>query len=72
MLLLRDIALNSEVSNIKASSVDNSLALGFGFKKGDKYNIELRYITNRNITANHIFGGSDYNSFSLIFGYNLF
>lgn len=72
LILLRDIAINSEVSNIKASSVDNSLSFGLGFKKGDKYSAELRFVTNRNITANHFFGGSEYNSLSLVFGYNLF
>jgi hypothetical protein len=49
----------------------SNLAFGLGYKYNNKYSIELRFFTNRQLFKNHLNQGSDYNTFSLIFGYTL-
>jgi hypothetical protein len=73
-----DFSLNS---SIKITRTDNTVlnlsdinsrrnfALGFGYKNKDRYSIELRYYTNREILDNYIFSNSDYKTTSLILGY---
>lgn len=49
-----------------------NLAFGIGYKQNDRYSIEIRYHTNRNILANYTLWSSEYKTLSLIFGYTLF
>lgn len=50
----------------------NNLAFGIGYKHNDKYGLELRYQTSREILNNYIYWSSDYSTLSVIFGYSLF
>ncbi len=49
-----------------------NFALGFGYKFMDKYIIEMRYQTNRQILENYASWDSQYKTISIIFGYTLF
>ena len=49
-----------------------NLAFGIGYKQNDRYSLELRYQTDRNIISNYTFWGSEYKTLSLILGYTLF
>lgn len=55
-------------------SINNSanVALGMGFKYRNKYSIEGRYQTNREILNQYIHWNSDYKTFSIVFGYTIF
>ncbi|WP_333819968.1 outer membrane beta-barrel protein [Ohtaekwangia sp.] len=53
-------------------SSDNNLAFGVGYKFGNRYSIELRQQTNRNIARGYVFWGSAYNTTSLIIGFSIF
>lgn len=46
-------------------------AFGLGYKYNNKYSLELRYFTNRNLFSNYQFWESKYNSIAVIFGYTL-
>jgi len=51
----------------------NNAAFGLGYKYNDRYSLELRYLTSRNILRAYSFWRSDYNTtLSVIFGYSLF
>jgi len=45
-------------------------AIGFGFKYNDRFSIELRYLTKRNILSNHTYWASEYKTMSFIMGYS--
>jgi hypothetical protein len=49
-----------------------NVALGLGFKYAEKYSLELRYFTDRNILANYNNWFAEYQSVSVILGYTLF
>ena len=49
----------------------NNFAFGIGYKQNNKYSIELRYLSNREIISNYVYLSSKYSTFSVIFGYNL-
>ncbi|MCG6187821.1 outer membrane beta-barrel protein [Maribellus maritimus] len=49
-----------------------NLALGIGYKFKDKYGLELRYLTDRELLGSHVQWSSEYRTFSVIFGYSLF
>lgn len=66
-----DIALNSKVRNLDASSSVN-LAMGLGYNYNQKYSIEFRYHTNRDILKDYVAWNSDFKTISLIFGYTIF
>ena len=70
-----DNVLNSKISfsnsDIEITKSTN-LAFGLGYKQHDKYSLELRYQTSRNILGSFVFYNSDYNTLSIIFGYSLF
>lgn len=51
---------------------DNSMSFGVGYKFQNKYSIEARYQTNKNILSDYVFWSSDYQTFSVIFGYSIF
>ncbi|CAM1367890.1 tRNA modification GTPase [Tenacibaculum soleae] len=50
----------------------NNFAFGIGYKYNDKYSLELRYQTSREVLSDYIAWSSDYNTFSVIFGYSFF
>jgi hypothetical protein len=50
----------------------NNLGFGIGYKLKDKYGLEMRYQTGRNILGNYVLWKSNYNTLSIIFGYSLF
>ncbi len=49
-----------------------NLALGIGYKYKDRYGLEIRYLTNRDILGDYFYWNSSYRTFSIIFGYSLF
>src|SRR5690606_26374479 len=49
-----------------------NFALGIGYKHADRYSVELRYHTSREILGGYVHFGADYNTTSLIFGCSLF
>jgi len=65
-------------SKVTYSSTDveitrsTNFGFGLGYKKNDRYSLELRYYTSRNVFNDLVFYDSDYNTLSIIFGYSLF
>jgi hypothetical protein len=51
--------------------ISNNLALGLGYKYKNRYSLEMRYHTNRDILGDYLFWTSEYKSYSIIFGYSL-
>lgn len=49
-----------------------NIAFGLGSKYKNRYCLEMRYQTNREILGSYLSWNSDYSTFSLIFGYSLF
>lgn len=49
-----------------------NLAIGIGYKQNDKYSIELRYQTPREVLEYYSYWSSEYKTLALIFGYSLF
>jgi len=75
-LILFDIDFKSIVDfeviqdlDIKSS---NSIVLGFGYNYGNRYNIECRFATSRDLLSTNSAWSSDYQSLSFIIGYTLF
>lgn len=70
-----DINLNSTLERSISEDLDVSsrinFALGAGYKYNDKFSIEARYLTPRNILGDYLFWNTDYNTVSLILGYTL-
>ena len=58
-------------SNLTIKS-NNNFGFGIGYKKNNKYSLEFRYQTGRDILKNYLYWRSDYNTLSLIFGYTIF
>ncbi len=54
------------------SRTRNNMAFGLGYKIDDKYSIEFRYQTDREILDNYIAWNSGYRTSSIILGYTLF
>jgi len=46
--------------------------MGIGYKQNDRYSLEIRYQTNREILGNYLSWNSEYKTLSIIFGYSLF
>ncbi len=71
-----DFASNSAVEYEFGTNLDintrTNVAFGVGYKHKDKYSVELRYQTARELLSSHLFWISDYNTVSVIFGYSLF
>ncbi|HEA28943.1 MAG TPA: tRNA modification GTPase [Leeuwenhoekiella sp.] len=71
-----DFSLNSTITYRDRVQLDtksrNNIALGAGFKYGDRYSFEFRYDLDRNVLSDYIYYDSDYGGFSLIFGYTIF
>ncbi|WP_206610097.1 outer membrane beta-barrel protein [Maribellus luteus] len=62
------VSANSSTLEIKTSY---NFALGLGYKYNNRYGVELRYLTNRDMFYNYLFMRNDYQTFSVIFGYTL-
>jgi hypothetical protein len=76
-----DVSSNSSIEFTRAddSSLErldivsrNNFGLGIGYKQNKRYSLEIRYKTAREILSNYSFWSSDYNTFSIIFGYTIF
>jgi hypothetical protein len=75
---------SSSKSSIEYKRIDNSninsfdiktrpnLGIGLGYKQNDKYSLEMRYQTDRNVLSDYTAWKSEYKSLSIIFGYTLF
>ena len=50
----------------------NNLAIGIGYKLNDKYGVEFRYQTKREILKDYVSWSSNYKTVSIIFGYTIF
>lgn len=50
----------------------NNMAIGIGYKQSDRYSLELRYHSNREILGNYLIWSSAYKTLSVIFGYSPF
>lgn len=50
----------------------NNLGFGIGYKFKDKYSLEMRYQTSRNVLGDYVSWDSNYNKLSVIFGYSMF
>ncbi|REG90751.1 porin family protein [Flavobacterium aquicola] len=75
------VAFNSQIQykfgDMNASdplTISNAgnMAFGIGYKLQNKYSIEMRYNTARNILSKYIFWDSNYKTASIILGYTLF
>jgi len=64
------IGINSG-NGLEIKTRSNS-AYGLGYKHLDKYSLELRYQTSRDLLNGYTYWISDYNTISLIFGYSFF
>ncbi len=65
----RDDGSNFETLEINSG---NSLALGFGYKLKEKYSLEFRYFTPRDLIGKELTQSAKYNAFSIILGYSIF
>lgn len=76
-----DFAFNSSIeSSIKGESLNEPLeinstgnfAFGLGYKFKDRYSMEIRYQTAREVLHSYSYWYSDYKTLSLLFGYTIF
>lgn len=71
-----DFRLKSEVDFEFGTDLESktrgNFAFGLGYKHNDRYIVELRYQTNREILSDYLDWSSDYSTFSVIFGYSVF
>ena len=75
--IVLDFTKSSKIDFNNTQSFDiqtnNNLAFGLGYKYNNKYSIELRYLTDRELlTRNQPIWESKYKTLSLIFGYTIF
>jgi len=69
---ISDFHINSKLSNSWTINSNNNYAVGLGYHYKDKYSIEMRYMTNRDLLSDYVYFGSDYKNISIIFGFNVF
>lgn len=62
---------NSIYETLTVDSKPN-FAIGVGYNYNNKYAVEARYYTKRNITNGYLAWNNNYQNISLIFGYNIF
>ncbi|HLS31905.1 MAG TPA: hypothetical protein VK021_13695 [Flavobacteriaceae bacterium] len=62
----------SKYYSLEMESRKTNYALGIGYKLQEKYSIEMRYQTYRNVLASQFNWDSNFSSLSLILGYTLF
>lgn len=75
--ILMDIPLDSSIDfNFNPGHLDVetkfNFAFGVGYKLSDKYSMEIRSFTNRNLTSTYQGWKADYKTISVILGYTLF
>ena len=61
---------NSKVEGLKIN-LGNNFAFGVGFKLDDKFSVELRYHTNKDVLKNYFYWFSSYKTTSIILGYRI-
>jgi len=76
-MVVADLNFNSKfdfqreaISTLELNSGLN-LALGLGYKYNNRYSVELRYHTNRDLMTNHRTWYSNYSTVALILGYSI-
>lgn len=64
----------ADESNLESLEIltGNNLAFGIGYKYKDKYSLEMRSQTSRNILGGYTSWGSNYKTYSIILGYSIF
>lgn len=62
---------NSSLPTLDIKTFDN-LAFGMGYQLYNKYSMEIRYQTGRDLLTNYTSWFTDYSSLSVIFGYSIF
>jgi hypothetical protein len=73
-----DVAFNSTLTtsivqnNTEDISAGSSVSFAFGYKLNNKYGMEVRYYSSRNILASEVFREMHYSNISLLLSYNLF
>ena len=79
---LVDFAMNSSIdddrdnihidisNSLVRSTARKNIALGVGYNYKNTFSFEIRYFTTRNILGNYVYWNGDYNTISLIVGYN--
>ncbi len=76
-----DLSSNSSIeftrndgSNLNSLDIKTrpNLGFGIGYKQNDKYSLEMRYQTGREVLSEYSFWSSEYKTLSIIFGYSLF
>ena len=72
-----DLINNNSIINFESGTnleikTRTNLAFGLGYKYNDRYSLELRYQTSREVLSDFLFLSSDYQTFSVIFGYSIF
>ena len=63
---------NGDFIDLQINSVRNNFAMGIGFEYDNKYTIEFRHATKRDVLSKYYIWHSQYQSSSLIFGYTIF
>ena len=66
------ITYDSNREDLPISELGSSLAFGLGYNYHDKYSIELRTHSDRDIFSNYTFWNSNYKTLTFILGYSLF
>ncbi|MBC3758564.1 tRNA modification GTPase [Hyunsoonleella sp. SJ7] len=66
-----DTGSAGNISSLEIKS-ESSLGIGVGYKQNDRYSLEIRYLTNREILRNIGAWSSDYKTLSIILGYSIF
>ncbi len=71
-----DIPFNTTLENSISNNLDilagANWAVGLGYKFDDRFSVEARYYTPRDLLAIYSAWCSDYKTFSVIVGYTLF
>lgn len=71
-----DFSFNSKIDFENGNDLDittrKNIVLGLGYNFKNKYSLEMRYGLSREILSDYIAWTSNYRTFSIIFGYNIF
>ncbi|MEE9407213.1 MAG: outer membrane beta-barrel protein [Polaribacter sp.] len=71
-----DFTMNSEIDFKNIGDLDiettTSYLIGFGYNYNDKYTLEARFNSGRDLTQNYTYWQTNYTSFSIVLGYNIF
>lgn len=65
-----DFSLNSTARKLDIQSGQN-FALGIGYNYNNKYSVQFKYQTRRELLTNYVSWSADYNTMSLIFAYTI-